>query len=72
MSEVTHTSGGKMRSAIQSSATSAPSPTVTIATFGRPGGRMGREPFETTTTATPSLVATRKISSRTGQASAST
>ena len=40
ISEVTHTSTAKMCSAIQSSA----------ASFGVPGGRIGREPLETTKT----------------------
>jgi len=36
-----------MRSAIQSSAASIVSPTITISTNDRPGGRIGREPFDT-------------------------
>lgn len=62
---------GALRSAIQSSASSGAPPTVTISTLGRPGGRMGREPFDTTRTGSPRRVATRNASSRTGQASAS-
>src|SRR5436190_15755415 len=58
--------------AIQSSAASARSPTRIIWTFGKPGGRNGRDPFHTTKTVRRSLVATRYTSSRTGQASAST
>ena len=42
MSEVMHTSVGPMRSAIQSSAASALSPTRTMLTFDMPGGRIGR------------------------------
>ena len=59
MSEVTHTSVTPMRSAIQSSAASALSPTRTILTFDVPGGRIGREPLETTNTLSPRRVATR-------------
>jgi hypothetical protein len=53
MSEVTHTSVAPMRSAIQSSAASALSPTRTMLTFDVPGGRIGREPLETTRTLSP-------------------
>ena len=71
MSAVTQTSPAPIRSAIQSSAASGVSFTTTIVTFGNPGGRIGRDPFETTNTANPSRVATRNASPRTGQASAS-
>ena len=50
ISEVTHTSTAEICSAIQSSAASALSPTKTILTFAVPGGRIGREPLETTKT----------------------
>ena len=50
ISEVTHTSVAPMCSAIQSS--SALSPTRTMLTFDAPGGRIGREPLETTKTLT--------------------
>ena len=59
MSEVTQTSALVMRSAIQSSATSAPAATVTMRIFGLAGGRMGRDPFDTTCTTSPSRSATR-------------
>src|ERR1700730_14176155 len=59
MSEVTHTSVTPMRSAIQSSAASALSPTRTILTFDVPGGRIGSEPLETTKTLSRRRVATR-------------
>ncbi len=45
MSPVTQTSRVVMRSAIQSSAASAPSATVTIETSGLREGKIGREPF---------------------------
>jgi hypothetical protein len=72
ISAVTHTSRRVMRSAIQSSAASAAPPTRIIWTFGSPGGRNGRDPFETTKTGRRSRVATRYTSPRTGQASPST
>jgi hypothetical protein len=50
ISEVTQTSTAEMRSAIQLSAASALSPTRTILTFEVSGGRIGREPLETTNT----------------------
>jgi hypothetical protein len=50
----------------------AASPTITIRTEGKPGGRIGRDPFDTTNTSAASRPATRYTSSRTGQASAST
>jgi hypothetical protein len=59
ISEVTHTSVASMRSAIQSSAASAVSPTRTMLTFDIPGGRIGREPLETTKTLTSRRTATR-------------
>jgi hypothetical protein len=59
ISEVTHTSVGPTRSAIQSSAASAVSSTRTMLTLGIPGGRIGREPLETTKTLTLRRVATR-------------
>jgi len=59
MSEVTHTSVTPMRSAIQSSAASALSPTRTILTFDVPGGRIGSEPLETTKTLSRRRVVTR-------------
>src|SRR5690349_12951692 len=59
ISEVTHTSVAPMRSAIQSSAASALSPTRTMLTFDVPGGRIGREPLETTRTLSRRRVATR-------------
>ncbi len=48
MSAVAQTSAASIRSAIQSSAASGPVATTTISTFGRPGGRIGRDPLETT------------------------
>jgi hypothetical protein len=45
---VMQTSTAEMCSAIQSSAASALSPTRTILTFEASGGRIGREPLETT------------------------
>ena len=72
MSVVTQTSAGVIRWAIQLSAESGSDGTVIMHTFGRPLGRIGREPFETTKTAKPSRSATRNTSSRTGQASPST
>src|SRR4051794_7490299 len=59
ISEVTHTSVVPIRAAIQSSAAPAVSPTRTILTFEIPGGRIGREPFETTRTLTLRRAATR-------------
>ena len=59
MSLVMQTSAFVTRSAIQSSATSAPASTVIIVTFGRPVGRIGREPLATTKTGKPSRSATR-------------
>jgi len=59
ISEVTHTSAAEMRSAIHSSAASALSPTMTILTFEMPGGRIGREPLETTKTFSRRRAATR-------------
>jgi hypothetical protein len=59
ISEVTHTSTAEMYSAIQSSAASALSPTRTMLTLGAPGGRIGREPFETTKTSSRRRAATR-------------
>ena len=59
ISEVTDTSVAPTRSAIQSSAASAVSPTRTMVTFDAPGDRIGREPFETTKTLTLRRVATR-------------
>jgi len=59
ISEVTHTSTAEMRSAIQSSAASALSPTRTIRTFEVLGGRIGREPLETTKTLSSRRAATR-------------
>jgi hypothetical protein len=50
ISEVTHTSVALMCSAIQSSAASALSLTRTMLTFEIPGGRIGREPLDTTKT----------------------
>ena len=50
MSEVTQTSVAPMRSAIQSSAASALSPTRIMLTLDFAGGRIGREPLETTKT----------------------
>ena len=65
------TSLGPICSAIQSSAASIAAPTMTMWTLSSPGGRIGREPFETTNTSSRSRVATRYTSSRTGHASAS-
>ena len=59
ISEVTHTSVAPMRSAIQSSVASALSPTRIMLTFDMPGGRIGREPLETTKTLSWRRVATR-------------
>ena len=59
ISEVTHTSAAEMFSAIQSSAASALSSTRTILTFEVPGGRIGREPLETTKTLSRRRAATR-------------
>ena len=52
-------SAAEMYSAIQSSAASALSPTKTILTFEVPGGRIGREPLETTKTLSRRRAATR-------------
>ena len=71
MSAVTQMSAGPIRSAIQSSAASGFASTITGRTLGRPLGRMGRDPLLTRWTGRLSRVATRKVSSRTGQASAS-
>ena len=49
----------EMCSAIQSSAASALSPTRTMRTFEVPGGRIGREPLETTKTLRLRRAATR-------------
>ena len=57
--EVAHTSAAEMCSAIQSSAASVLSPTRTIRTFEVPGGRIGREPLETTKTFSRRRAATR-------------
>ena len=46
MSAVMHTSAAVMRSAIQSSAASAPSGTMIMRTLGNWLGRMGAEPLE--------------------------
>ena len=70
MSAVTQTSRGPMRSAIQSSAASAPPVTKTTFTIGSWLGRM--PPSETRCTRSRWRWATRSVSSRTGQASAST
>jgi hypothetical protein len=59
ISDVTHTSAAEMCSAIQSSAASALSPTMTILTFELPGGRIGREPLQTTKTFSRRRAATR-------------
>jgi hypothetical protein len=59
MSEVTHTSVAPMRSAMQSAAASALSPTRIMLTFDVSGGRIGREPLETTRTLSPRRAATR-------------
>ena len=59
ISEVTHTSAPEMCPAIQSSAASAVSPTMIILTFEVPGGRIGREPLETTKTLSRRRAATR-------------
>ena len=59
MSEVTHTSTAEMCSAIQSSAASALSLTRIMLTLGVPGGRIGREPLETTNTLIRRRAATR-------------
>jgi hypothetical protein len=59
MSEVTHTSTAEMCSAIQSAAASALSPARTMLTFDVPGGRIGREPLETTRTLSRRHSATR-------------
>ena len=59
ISEVTHTSVAPTRSAIQSSAASALSPTSIMLTFDMPGGRIGREPLETTKTLSLRRAATR-------------
>ena len=59
ISEVTQMSTAEMCSAIQSSAASAVSPTRTILTFEVPGGRIGREPLETTKTLSRRRAATR-------------
>ena len=59
MSLVMQTSALVTRSAIQSSAMSAPASTVIMVTFGRPVGRIGREPLATTKTGKPSRSATR-------------
>ena len=59
ISEVTHTSMAETCSAIQSSAASAVSPTRTMLTFEMPGGRIGREPLETTKTLSRRRAATR-------------
>src|SRR5271166_2226942 len=72
ISDVTQTSTTEMCSAIQSSAASALSPTRIMLTFGVPGGRMGREPLDTTKTLSLRRAATRYVSSRTGHASPST
>ena len=52
-------SAAEMCSAIQSSAASALSPTRTIFAFEVPGGRIGREPLETTKTSSSRRAATR-------------
>jgi hypothetical protein len=59
ISEVTQASAAEMCSAIQSSAPSALSSTRTMLTFEIPGGRIGREPSETTKTLSRRRVATR-------------
>jgi hypothetical protein len=59
ISDVTHTSTAEMCSVIQSSAASAVSPTRTMLTFEVPGGRIGREPLETTKTLSRRRAATR-------------
>ena len=59
ISDVTQTSAAEMCSAIQSSAASALSPTRTIFTFSILGGRMEREPFDTTKTLSFRRAATR-------------
>jgi len=59
MSAVTQTSAAVMRSAIQSSALSAPSATMTSRILGLGDGRMGREPLLTTKTSRFSRSATR-------------
>ena len=69
-SAVTQTSPGAMRSAIHLSAASAPSATTTTVTSGWRLGRM--PPLETKVTGWAWRSATRTVSSRTGQASAST
>ena len=69
-SAVTQTSPGPMRSAIHLSAASAPASTTTIATSGCRLGR--RPPLVTKVTGWAWRSATRTVSSRTGQASAST
>ncbi len=58
-SDVTHTSTAVMCFAIQSSAASALLPTRTMLTLGVFGGRIGREPLETTKTLSRSRAATR-------------
>jgi hypothetical protein len=70
MSEVTTTSPGPARSAIQSSAASKLCPTMTRSIRGSRGTNM--KAFETTKTLTPWRCATRYTSCFTGQASAST